>query len=102
MTDIIVDIMIEVLTILAMATKEVKQRRSSESISSHQSLLIQLSSEKFLKKLMGKNDIEDALKRLDTLTQEEARIATAEIFKVTNKMADGTHMCFSGHLRFMT
>ena len=42
----------------------------------------------FVKKLLGKNDIEDALKRLDTLTQEEARMATAELFKVTYKVED--------------
>jgi archaellum component FlaC len=41
-------------------------------------------SEKYLKKLMGKNDIEDALKRLDRLTQEEARMAAAQLLKVTN------------------
>jgi archaellum component FlaC len=41
-------------------------------------------SEKYLKKLMGKNDIEDALKRLDRLTQEEARMAAAQLLKVMN------------------
>jgi archaellum component FlaC len=35
---------------------------------------------------MGKNDIEDALKRLDKLTQEEARMAAAQLLKVTNTM----------------
>ena len=40
--------------------------------------------EKYLKKLMGKNDIEDALRRLDRLTQEEARMAAAQLLKVTN------------------
>ena len=34
MTGIIVEIMVEVLVILAIATKEIKQRRSSESINS--------------------------------------------------------------------
>ena len=41
-------------------------------------------SEKYIKKLSGKNDIEDALKRLDSLTQEEARMAAAQLLKVTN------------------
>lgn len=31
---------------------------------------------------MGKTDIEDALKRLDQLTREEARLATAQVLKV--------------------
>jgi peptidoglycan hydrolase CwlO-like protein len=39
-------------------------------------------------KLLGKNDIEDALKRLDTLTTEEARMAAAENLRVTNRVDD--------------
>jgi len=39
--------------------------------------------EKLLKKLLGRNDVEDALKRLDKLTQEEAKMATAEVLKIT-------------------
>jgi hypothetical protein len=39
-----------------------------------------------VKKLLGKNNIEDALKRLDTLTMEEARMAIAETLKVTNRV----------------
>jgi len=41
-------------------------------------------SEKYLKKLMGKNNIEHALKRLDRLTQEEARMASAQLLEITN------------------
>jgi len=33
---------------------------------------------------MGKNDIEDALKKLDRLTQEEARMASAQLLEITN------------------
>ena len=39
-----------------------------------------------MKKLLGKNNIEDALKKLDTLTMEEARMAIAETLKVTNRV----------------
>jgi hypothetical protein len=46
--------------------------------------LIELSSERFLKKLIGRTDIEDALKKLDKLTQEEARMATAQVMKATH------------------
>jgi hypothetical protein len=42
-------------------------------------------SEKYLKKLFGNGtDIEDALKKLDILTQEEAQMAAAQLLKVTN------------------
>ena len=43
-----------------------------------------LRSEKFVKKLVGRKDIEDALKRLDRLMQEEALMAAAQILKLTH------------------
>ena len=42
------------------------------------------SPEKYLKKLLGKTDIEDALKRLDKLTQDEVRMATAQLLTLTH------------------
>ena len=41
-------------------------------------------SEKYLKRLIGRNEIEDALKQLDRLTQEKARMATAEDLRMTH------------------
>jgi hypothetical protein len=35
-----------------------------------------------MKKLTGRTDMEDGLKRLDKLTQEEVRMATAQVLKV--------------------
>jgi hypothetical protein len=45
-------------------------------------------SEKYVKKLVGRTEIEDALKRLDKLTQEEARMAAAQNLKVTHTVDD--------------
>ena len=45
--------------------------------------------EKFGKKLIGRTDMEDALKRLDKLTQEEARMATAEVLRTTHTIDEG-------------
>jgi methyl-accepting chemotaxis protein len=42
-----------------------------------------------LKKLTGNTDIEDSLERLDKLTQEEARMASAELLKMTHIVDDG-------------
>ena len=44
--------------------------------------------EKFLRKLAGMVDLEDALKKLDRLTQEEARMALAEMLSVTHNIRD--------------
>ena len=51
--------------------------------------LTQRHSEKYGKKLIGRNDLEDALKRLDRLTHDEARMATAEILKMTHVIDEG-------------
>jgi hypothetical protein len=47
-------------------------------------IVANLCSAKLLKKLMGKKEMEDALKRLDKLTQDEARMAAAENLKLTH------------------
>ena len=45
-------------------------------------------SEKLLKRLAGRTDLEDALKKLDKLTHEEARMATAQNLKATHPVDD--------------
>ena len=46
-------------------------------------MLTERCSEKYAKRLIGKTEMEDALKRLDKLTQEEARMAAVENLKAT-------------------
>ena len=84
--DVITAIMIEILNVLAIATEEIKQGRMSESLPQriNKSPLIEPFSGNYLKRLIGNNDIEGALKRLDRLTQEAARIASAQHLKITN------------------
>ena len=47
-------------------------------------MLAEVCPEMFLKKLIGRKDIEDGLKRLDRLTREESRMAAAENLKFTH------------------
>ena len=49
-----------------------------------------------MNKLLGRNDVEDALKRLDTLTQEEARMAIAETLNVTHRTEDKVTVLIEG------
>ncbi|KAI0261189.1 hypothetical protein BGY98DRAFT_1182447, partial [Russula aff. rugulosa BPL654] len=72
MLDTIIQIMVEVVTILGIATKEIKQGRIK----------------KYGKRLIGKTDMEDALKKLDMLTQDEARMAIAENLRATHAVDD--------------
>ena len=43
---------------------------------------------KYVKKLVGRTDIEDALSRLDRLTQDEARMSAAQGLKATHGVDD--------------
>ncbi|KAF8274623.1 hypothetical protein EI94DRAFT_471554 [Lactarius quietus] len=68
MTDIIVKIMVELLSVLALATKQVQQGRLK----------------KFAKKLLGESQFEAILQKLDRLTTEEARMMAAQTLEVVH------------------
>jgi hypothetical protein len=96
MKDIIVKIMVEVIVLFAIMTKEMKQGRASESTPYDTFTVADSDSEiyvkKYLKKLIGRKDIEDALNRLDRLTQEEVKMATVQILKVTHQIKGGVEV----------
>ena len=52
-------------------------------------ILTKRRTEKFFRKLAGMADLEDALKKLDRLTQEEARMANAEVLRITQNIREG-------------
>ena len=67
MTDIITDIMVEVLRIFGIATKELRRGTASEFRIAYLWALTEGSVEMFLRKLAGMADLESTLKRLDRL-----------------------------------
>ena len=50
--------------------------------------LTELPAETFLGKLAGMADLGDTLKKLDRLTQEEARMALSEVLRITHNIRD--------------
>ena len=52
-------------------------------------IFTELRAEKFFRKLAGMADLENALKKLDRLTQEEARMANAEVLRLAHDIRDG-------------
>jgi hypothetical protein len=84
MTDMMGNIMVEVLDILGTATKEMKQSRASEPILLLRLLEAHKRAEKFLKMVAGITKLEDSLKKLDNMTNEEARMANAEVLRVSH------------------
>ena len=85
MTDMIIKILVELLSILALATKQLQQGKLSESVLGERLyyLTIKLyNAEALVKKLIGGKDIEAILHRLDRLAEEEARITAAQTLEV--------------------
>jgi hypothetical protein len=88
MTEITVKLMVEVLSILAIATREIERAKASECISRDGRLLLTYPrSGAFLGNLVGRTDVADALLQLDRLTQEEVPIVVAKILRA----ADSVH-----------
>ncbi|KAH9008479.1 hypothetical protein EDB84DRAFT_92310 [Lactarius hengduanensis] len=75
MTNVLGKVMAEVLSMLAVATKVMNQSRKKT----------------FLKRLVGRNDVEDALLRLDKLEQGELRMISAQVLKDTSDLKDATN-----------
>ena len=83
MMDGIVKIMIDVILILGTVTKEAGQGRTSMSFPIDFTPKVDLLAGKFVNKLIGKNIVEDALQRLDKLTQEVALLAETVVEVMT-------------------
>ena len=94
--DIVVKIMTEVLSVLALATKQIKQGRFSKYTRACNTPLAQSSLEKFAKKLLGESDIEAVLQRLDRLTQEEARMTVAQTLQVVHGLVNNVKSVMEG------
>lgn len=84
MTEFIVKIIVEVLSVLALATKKYKEGRFSEYSVIYTLPVVQCATEQFKKKLLEEREIEDALQRLNKLTQEEVRMAVAQTVGVVH------------------
>lgn len=52
--------------------------------------------EKYVKKLLGENELESALQRLDRLTGEESKIAVAQTLNVVSGLANKMDVVMEG------
>ena len=91
MTDIIVEIMAELLSVLGLAMKLIEKGRLCKFHGAYSWPVAQSVVAMFAKKLAGDNDVEAALQRLDRLTQDEVRMVAAQTLGVVH--------CLEGSLR---
>jgi hypothetical protein len=95
-TDVVIKILVEILSTLAIATRQVKQGRLSESHPCCCRTFTERSTEKFVKKILGENDIEAVLQRLDRLTLDEARATGAQTLQVVHGLVQHRRVVLDG------
>jgi hypothetical protein len=86
MTNIVVKILIEVLSVLALATKEIKQGRCKRIITQALPISEYSVAKNTVTKLLGESEIEDALRRLDRLTTQEGAFMAEVIHDLVNNV----------------
>jgi hypothetical protein len=96
MTDLILKIMLELLSVLALATKQIRQGRFSMYTTMYKLFIAQRAIEKFAKKLLGDNKVEAVLQRLDRMTQDELRITAAQTLSVVHGLVNNTRVVMEG------
>ena len=87
--------MAELLSVLALATKQVKQGRFSKWMSTLYAGA-QHRAEKFAMKLLGEKEIENILHRLDRLTQEEGRMTMVQTLEVVYGLVNNVEVTING------
>jgi hypothetical protein len=96
MTDVIVKIMAELLSVLALATKQINQGRFSKCALSYMGAVAQGATEKFAKKLLRDSEIEVVLQKLDRLTQDEARMTVVQTLGVVHGLVGSMKVVMEG------
>jgi hypothetical protein len=100
MTEIIVRIIVVLLSVLALARKQIKDGRFSKCIAVDTCLLAQRVVEKFAKKLLGDGEVEAVLQRLDRLTHDEARMTVAQTLGVVHGLMSNMRVVLDGARTF--
>ena len=100
MTEVITKIMAELISILALATKQINQGKFSKSF---QLIIVHDLSiaEKYAKKLLGENEIEAVLQRLDRLTGEESKMVVVQTLDVVYSLVNNMEVVMEGAHRML-
>ena len=97
MTEMVIKILVELLSALALVTKQIRQGKPSESVFGEVLYyLTQRNAEKLVKKLLGEKDVEAVLHRLDRLTQDEARMTAAQTLEVVYGLVQNMRVVMDG------
>jgi hypothetical protein len=98
MTEIIVKIIVELLSVLSLATKQIRRGQFSKSVVMYKLSVTQFAIGKFV---FRESDVEAVLQRLDRLTQDEARITVAQTLSVVHGLVNNMKVVMEGAQSFL-
>ena len=93
LAEVLVKVAVKVLKILSIATKEVEQSRASGSFLYLVRILLTFLTiypERYIKRLAGRKDIENAVAELESVIQREHYTATTQVLEDTRQLRRGT------------
>ena len=98
MAERVTKIMAELISVLALATKQMNQGRFSEPIldNCHPTTRTYSVAEKYGRKLLGENEIKAVLQRLDRLTIEESKETVAHTLDVVYGLVKNIEVIMEG------
>ena len=97
LNEMIVKILVELLSTLALATEQITQGKPSESVFGEVLYYVtQCNTEKHFKKLLGEREVEAVLQRLDRLTDDEARITAAQTLEIVYGLTQNMKVVMDG------
>lgn len=98
LTNVLVKIIIELISTLVLATKQVEQGRFSEFVLGFSPQGLLSGTERFVGKPRGEMDVEATIQRLDRLTLDEARTTAAQALEVVHGLVQHRRVIMDGEL----
>ena len=95
MVEIVIKIIVEILSTLALVTNELRQGQPSECVLTGV-ILYSTRPVKFVKKILGEKDIEAVLQRLDRLTQDEVLTTAVQTLEVVHGLVQNLSIVMDG------
>ena len=99
MTEILIKIMAELLSVLALATKQINQGRLSKPHLSQECPRTKVVAEQYAKKVLGERSVDMVLQRLDRLTVEESRATVVQTLDVVYGLVNNMEAVMEGRYR---
>ena len=96
LTEVLTKILAELISVLAVATKQMTQGLFSKSVFHNIHAVVQRLAERYGKKFLGEKEIDSVLQRLDRLTDAESRAAVTQTLDIVYELISKVEIVMEG------